>query len=83
VRVAGVEPTSNGAERALWHAVIYRLASGGTDGESGSQFVERILTIVATCRRQKINALDHLTRCYQAHLDGRPAPSLLNHARYV
>ena len=23
------------------------------------------------------NVLDHLTRCYQAHLDGQPVPSLL------
>jgi transposase len=77
VRVEGVEPTNNDAERALRHGVIYRKLSGGTDGESGSRFVERVLTVVATCRQQDINVLDYLTRCYQAHLDGQPAPSLL------
>jgi transposase len=77
VRVEGVEPTNNDAERALRHGVIYRKLSGGTDSEAGSRFVERILTVVATCRRQDINVLDYLTRCYQAHLDGQPAPSLL------
>jgi transposase len=77
VRVEGVEPTNNDAERALRHGVIYRKLSGGTDSESGSRFVERILTVVATCRQQDINVLDYLTRCYQAHLDGQPAPSLL------
>src|SRR5512135_835083 len=77
VRVEGVEPTNNDAERALRHGVIYRKLSGGTDGESGSRFVERMLTVVATCRQQDINVLDYLTRCYQAHLDGQPAPSLL------
>src|SRR4051794_11152432 len=77
VRVEGVEPTNNDAERALRHGVIYRKLSGGTDSESGSQFVERMLTVVATCRQQDINVLDYLTRCYQAHLDGKPAPSLL------
>jgi transposase len=77
VRVEGVEPTNNDAERALRHGVIYRKLSGGTDGEVGSRFVERILTVVATCRQQDINVLDYLTRCYQAHLDGQPAPSLL------
>jgi transposase len=77
VRVEGVEPTNNDAERALRHGVIYRELSGGTDSESGSRFVERILTVVATCRLQDINVLDYLTRCYQAHLDGQPAPSLL------
>jgi transposase len=77
VRVEGVEPTNNDAERALRHGVIDRKTSGGTDSEAGSRFVERMLTIVATCRRQDINALDYLTRCFQAHLDGQPAPSLL------
>ena len=77
VRVEGVEPTNNDAERALRHGVIYRKLSGGTDSESGSRFVERMLTVVATCRQQDINVLDYLTRCYQAHLDGQPAPSLL------
>jgi Sigma-70, region 4 len=41
-----------------------------------SRFVERMLTVVATCRQRGINVLDYLTRCYQAHLDGQPAPSL-------
>jgi transposase len=77
VRVCGIEPTNNDAERALRHGVIYRKLSGGTDSESGSRFVERILTVVATCRQQDINVLDYLTRCYQAHLDGEPVPSLL------
>lgn len=77
VRVEGVEPTNNDAERALRHGVIYRKLSGGTDSESGSRFVERMLAIVATCRQQDINVLDYLTRCFQAHLDGQPAPSLL------
>jgi transposase len=77
VRVEGIEPTNNDAERALRHGVIYRKLSGGTDSESGSRFVERMLTVVATCRQQGINVLDYLTRCYQAHLDDEPAPSLL------
>ncbi len=77
VRVEGIEPTNNHAERALRHGVIYRKLSGGTESEAGSRFVERILSVVATCRQQDINVLDYLTRCYQAHLDGQPIPSLL------
>src|SRR4051812_38543330 len=77
VRVEGVEPTNNHAERALRHGVIYRKLSGGTDSEAGSRFVERMLSVLATCRQQDINVLDYLTRCYQARLDGQPAPSLL------
>jgi transposase len=77
VRVEGIEPTNNDAERALRHGVIYRKLSGGTDSESGSRFVERVLTVVATCRQRGINVLEYLTWCYQAHLDREPAPSLV------
>lgn len=77
VRVEGVEPTNNDAERALRHGVIYRKLSGGTDSEAGSRFVERMLSVVATCRQQEINVLEYLTRCYQASLECQPVPSLL------
>jgi transposase len=77
VRVEGIEPTNNDAERALRHGVIARKTSGGTARESGGRFVERMLSVVATCRQQEISVLDYLTRCDQAHLDGQPAPSLI------
>jgi transposase len=80
VRVEGVEPTNNDAERALRHGVIYRKTSGGTESEAGSRFVGRMLSVVATCRQQEINVLDYLSRCYQAHLEGQPVPSLLSAA---
>ena len=80
VRVGGIEPTNNHAERALRHGVIYRKLSGGTDSEAGSRFVERMLSVVATCRQQGVEVLDYLSRCYRALLDGRPAPSLLSAA---
>jgi hypothetical protein len=35
-----------------------------------------MLSVVATCRHQEIHVLEDLTRCYQAPLDGEPAPSL-------
>ena len=61
----------------LGHGVIYRKLSGGTASAHGSRFVEPMLSVVATCRQQDINVLEYLTRCYQAHLDGQPIPSLL------
>lgn len=75
--VAGVEPTNNAAERALRHAVIWRKLSFGTQSAAGSRFVERMLTVVETCRRQDRNAFDWLTDAVQANLRGKPAPSLL------
>jgi transposase len=76
-RVDGVEPTNNAAERALRHAVIWRRISGGTDSEAGSRFVERMLSVVATCRQQGRSVLEYLTRCHRARLLGLEAPSLV------
>jgi transposase len=77
LRVQGIEPTNNAAERALRHAVIWRRISGGTASESGSRFVERMLTVVATCRQQGRSVLEYLTSCFEADRRGRLIPSLL------
>ena len=77
VRVEGIEPTNNDAERVLRHAVLWRKSSGGTDSDAGARFVERMLSVVATCRQQNRNVLELLTACCRARLDGSAAPSLL------
>jgi transposase len=77
VRISGVDPTNNAAERAVRPAVLWRKGSFGTDSESGSRFVERILTVVTTLRLQKRNVLDFLTAACEARLTGEPPPSLL------
>jgi transposase len=79
-RVEGVEPTNNAAERALRHAVMWRKTSRGTASETGSHFVENILTVVATCRQQGRGVLDYLVQCCEAHLRRTDYPSLLPHA---
>jgi transposase len=77
LRVRGIEPTNNAAERALRHAVLWRKSSGGTASEWGSRFVERVLSVAATCRQQGRNVLEYLTGCFRAHVTGGPLPSLL------
>lgn len=77
VEVNGVEPTNNAAEQALRHAVIWRKLSFGTQSASGSRFVERLLTVIETCRRQKRNTFAWLAETVQTHLDGQPTQSLL------
>jgi transposase len=77
VRVEGIEPTNNAAERALRHAVLWRKTSYGTDSEAGSRFVENILSIVATCRQQGRNVLEYLAGCCRAALKGVRPDSLL------
>lgn len=77
LRVEGVEPTNNAAERALRHAVLWRKSSYGTASAKGSEYVAHILSVVATCRQQGRNVLVFVTGCCQARLQGRTPPSLL------
>ena len=77
VRVAGVEPTNNESERTLRHAVIYRHICLGTQSEAGSRFVERILTVEASLRRQQRDMLQFLNDACQAALLNSAPPSLI------
>lgn len=61
VRVRGVEPTNNLAERALRRAVLWRRKSFGTQSEAGSLFVERILSVITTLRQQGRDVMAYLT----------------------
>jgi hypothetical protein len=77
VRVDGIEPTNNAAERALRPAVIGRRTSLGTQSTQGSQFVARMLTVALTLRTQQRPVLEYLTAACRAARQGLPAPSLL------
>jgi transposase len=77
VEVEGVEPTNNAAERALRHAVIWRKLSFGTQSASGSRFVERMLTVIETCRRAGRNVFAWLTAAVAVHFRGEATPPLL------
>ncbi len=73
----GAEPTNIGAERTLRPAVLWRKGSFGSDSEAGSRFVERLLTVVATCRQQGRSLLDFLVAAGEAAVLRTAAPSLL------
>jgi transposase len=80
LRHEGIEPTNNASERALRHAVIWRKLSFGTQSARGSRFVETMLTVIETCRQQRRHTFSFLTSTIEAHLAGKPAPSLLPRA---
>jgi transposase len=77
VRVEGVEPTNNAAERALRPAVLWRRRSFGCHSEGGCRFVERMLTAVQTLRLQERGIIDYLVEAITAHRQGSAAPQLL------
>ena len=77
VDVPGVEPTNNIAERTIRPYVLWRKASFGTQSVRGNLFVERMLTVSATCKQQNRNVLQYVTAAVQAHYRGETVPSLL------
>ena len=62
---------------ALRHGVIWRKLSLGTASAMGSRFVERMLSVVETCRQRGRDVLAYLTACIRSGLEGAPAPSPL------
>jgi transposase len=79
-RLAGLEPTNNVAERALRPAVVWRKSCYGTQSALGSRFVERMLSVRATCAQQGRNLFAFLTDAVRAAWAGQPAPSLFCNA---
>jgi transposase len=77
VKVEGVEPTNNAAERAIRPAVIWRRTSFGSQTQTGSAFVARMLTVVTTLKSQRRNVFDFITAATSAARLDKPTPSLL------
>jgi transposase len=73
----GVEPTNNHAERCLRRSVIWRKKYFGTRSESGSQFVSRTASVIATCRLQARSAYDYLTLAIESYFFKTAPPQLL------
>lgn len=77
VFIEGVEPTNNQAERALRPAVIWRKTSFGSQAQTGSQFVTRLLTVTTSLKAQGRNILDFLSQACLAKRTGNESPSLI------
>ncbi len=77
VRIPGVEPTNNNAERALRPFVIWRKTSYGSQSERGCRFSERLMTAARTLRLQKRSLFTFLTETCTAAVRGHAGPSLL------
>jgi len=77
VTTRGVEPTNNHAERELRRLVMWRKRCFGTQSERGDRFVERMMTVTHTLRKQGRRVLSFLHKSFLAMLSGAPAPQLI------
>jgi transposase len=73
----GIEPTNNIAEQVLRKIVIWRKVCFGTWSAHGTLYLERVMTVVATCRLQNRSVYGFLREAIQSHLERRKSPSLL------
>ena len=60
LKIAGVEPTNNHAERSLRFLVIMRKICFGTRSEDGSESHSIMPSLLETARRQGKNGIDFL-----------------------
>ena len=57
--------------------VIARRVSGGTQSQRGNRWIERIFSVIETCRRQRRSPHAYLLAAITANLHGRPIPTLV------
>lgn len=72
-----VEPTNNAAKQAVRQGVLWRKGSFGTQSSRGARYVERILTVCATCRLQGKSVIEYLRNACHCHRNNNPVPSLI------
>jgi len=69
-----VEPTNNGTEREIRHAVIDRRITQGTRGVNGMRWCERIWTVIATCKKQNRNIFEFIQQSVLANWTNNSPP---------
>ena len=73
LRIAGVEPTNNVAERALRAIVVKRKCAFGSISEAGFRWLERSFSFKQTCRQQEWPYFFEMLRgCISNHLQELP-----------
>lgn len=77
IETVGIEPTNNLAEQMIRTLAIWRKTSFGTQSQAGTRYMERIMTVVATCKLQKKNILYYLTDAVKSYAYKTKPPSLL------
>lgn len=75
LEVPDVEPTNNAAERALRPLVIHRKLSFGTQSVRGTQFIERLFSLILTAPVQHYNPLQKVREALSSWWAVTPAPA--------
>ncbi|MBI2923063.1 MAG: IS66 family transposase [Planctomycetes bacterium] len=67
-----IEPTNRLGEQAMRPAVVNRKVWGGSRTQNGAEAQGRLLTILQTCVKRAVDAVDYLSRALRAPPDAVP-----------
>ena len=76
LKVEGVEPTNNAAERALRPLVILKRIFQRLPSADGKRFFERLLSLGTTARIRGVPYFDWLLRALHSARSNQPLPAL-------
>lgn len=76
LRVEGLEPTNNSAERVLRPLVILKRIIQRLPSKRGREFFERVYSAGATARIRGVKVFDWLIKAWHAYRLGAPPPAL-------
>jgi transposase len=68
----------NIAERAVRPAVLWKKRSFGVESERGARYVESMLSIWATCRRNGVSPIAFMRELIHNHRTNAPVPSIFS-----
>ena len=71
-----VPPTNNHAEQQLRPLVISKKLTFGTQSDRGSRFIERIFTVVMTCKQQSRDIFAFLVESVKKYFLGEKSQFL-------
>jgi hypothetical protein len=71
-----IEPTNNVAEQSIRPAVLWKKRSFGVESERGAQYVESMLSIWATSRRNGVNPIAFVRELIHSYRANSYAPSI-------
>ena len=72
----GIEPTNNAAEQSIRPAVLWKKRSFGVESERGGQYVEAMLSIWTTSRRNGVNPIVFLRELICSYRSNSSVPSV-------
>ena len=78
LKIEGMHPTNNQAERELRPLVLWRKRSNGTRGTPGLYYVSRISSVVQTLQRQKRSVFDFLSDVLYSRAQSLACPKVLS-----